>query len=89
MNVGQTKPERSSSREEHPASMDSNIVDDIGSIMASVTQDGEQVETYTIQNVGDASIVTKCYDDGTSMAYIVSRLDDGYGCMMVALNGDD
>lgn len=36
--------------------------------------------------MGDANIVTKHYDDGTSNAFIVSSNDDESGSRLVALN---
>ncbi len=55
-------------------------------MMACVTDAGEQVESYVVRNVGEASIVNKHYDDGTSQSYIVAVTDDKGGTMLVALN---
>ncbi len=58
----------------------------VDDILASVTFPDEQVESYEIRKVGDANIVTKHYDDGTSNTFIVSSNDDGSGSRLIALN---
>lgn len=63
-----------------------NVKNRVDDILASVTFPDEQVESYEIRKVGEANIVTKRYDDGTSMAFIVSSNDDESGSRLVALN---
>ena len=46
----------------------------------------EQVETYRLQPVGDATIVTKTRGDGTSASYIVCLSDDNEGLHVVPIN---
>ena len=43
-------------------------------------------ESYEIRKVGEANIVTKCYDDGTSASFIVSCSDDELSSQLIALN---
>lgn len=64
----------------------SNVVRKVDNIMASVTFPDEQVESYEIRKVGEANIVTKCYDDGTSASFIVACSDDGSSSQLIALN---
>ena len=64
----------------------SNVVRKVDNIMASVTFPDEQVESYEIRKVGEANIVTKCYDDGTSASFIVSCSDDELSSQLIALN---
>ena len=54
-------------------------------VMAAANIMGEQVETYHIQPVGDATIVTKTFDDGTSSSCIVCAMNDGSGYSVIPL----
>ena len=54
--------------------------------VASVTFPDEQVERYEIRKVGEANIVTKYFDDGTSASFIVSCTDGESGYLLIALN---
>lgn len=65
---------------------EANAIKRVDDILASVTFPDEQVESYEIRKVGDANIVTKHYDDGTSNTFIVSSNDDESGSRLVALN---
>lgn len=63
-----------------------SVVNRVDNIIATVTLPNEQVESYEIRKVGEANIVTKCYDDGTSASFIVSCSDDELSNQFIALN---
>lgn len=63
-----------------------SVVNSVDNIIATVTLPNEQVESYEIRKVGEANIVTKCYDDGTSASFIVSCSDDELSSQLIALN---
>lgn len=63
-----------------------SVVNRVDNIIATVTLPYEQVESYEIRKVGEANIVTKCYDDGTSASFIVSSSDDELSSQLIALN---
>ena len=63
-----------------------SVVNSVDNIIATVTLPNEQVESYEIRKVGEANIVTKCYDDGTSASFIVSCYDDELSSQLIALN---
>lgn len=63
-----------------------SVVNSVDNIIATVTLPNEQVESYEIRKVGEANIVTKCYDDGTSSSFIVSCSDDELSSQLIALN---
>lgn len=63
-----------------------SVVNRVDNIIATVTLPNEQVENYEIRKVGEANIVTKCYDDGTSASFIVSCSDDELSSQFIALN---
>lgn len=63
-----------------------NVVKKVDNIIASVTFPDEQVERYEIRKVGEANIVTKYFDDGTSASFIVSCTDGESGYLLIALN---
>lgn len=63
-----------------------SVVNSVDNIIATVTLPNEQVESYEIRKVGEANIVTKCYDDGTSVSFIVSCSDDESSSQLIALN---
>ena len=63
-----------------------SVVNRVDNIIATVTLPNEQVESYEIIKVGEANIVTKCYDDGTSASFIVACSDDGSSSQLIALN---
>lgn len=63
-----------------------SVVNRVDNIIATVTLPYEQVESYEIRKVGEANIVTKCYDDGTSASFIVSCSDDELSSQLIALN---
>ena len=63
-----------------------SVVNRVDNIIATVTLPNEQVESYEIRKVGEANIVTKCYDDGTSASFIVSCSDDELSSQLIALN---
>ena len=63
-----------------------SVVNRADNIIATVTLPNEQVESYEIRKVGEANIVTKCYDDGTSASFIVSCSDDELSSQFIALN---
>ena len=62
-----------------------SVVNRVDNIIATVTLPNEQVESYEIRKVGEANIVTKCYDDGTSASFIVSCSDDESSSQLIAL----
>ena len=63
-----------------------SVVNRVDNIIATVTLPDEQVESYEIRKVGEANIVTKCYDDGTSASFIVTSSDDESSSQLIALN---
>ena len=63
-----------------------SVVNSVDNIIATVTLPNEQVECYEIRKVGEANIVTKCYDDGTSASFLVSCSDDELSSQLIALN---
>lgn len=63
-----------------------SVVNRVDNIIATVTLPNEQVESYEIRKVGEANIVTKCYDDGTAASFIVSCSDDELSSQLIALN---
>lgn len=63
-----------------------SVVNRVDNIIATVILPYEQVESYEIRKVGEANIVTKCYDDGTSASFIVSCSDDELSSQLIALN---
>lgn len=63
-----------------------SVVNRVDNIIATVTLPNEQVESYEIRKVGEANIVTKCYDDGTSASFIVTSSDDESSSQLIALN---
>ena len=58
----------------------------VNNMMAAANFTNEQVETYRLQPVGDATIVTKTRVDGTSASYIVCLSDDNEGLHVVPIN---
>ena len=58
----------------------------VNNIMAAANFTNEQVETYRLQPVGDATIVTKTRANGTSASYIVCLSDDNEGLHVVPIN---
>lgn len=58
----------------------------VNNMMAAANFTNEQVETYRLQPVGDATIVTKTRGDGTSASYIVCLSDDNEGLHVVPIN---
>ena len=57
----------------------------VSTMMAAANVMDEQVETYCIQPVGDATIVTKTFVDGTSSSCIVCSMDGGSGYSVIPL----
>lgn len=55
-------------------------------MMSATNYTNEQVESYRLQPVGDATIVTKTCSDGTSASYIVCLSDDNEGLHVVPIN---
>ena len=58
----------------------------INNIMSAANYANEQVESYRLRPVGDATIVTKTLADGTSSSYIVCLSDDDKGFHVVPIN---
>lgn len=58
----------------------------VNNMMAAANFTNEQVETYRLQPVGDATIVTKTRVNGTSASYIVCLSDDNEGLHVVPIN---
>ena len=58
----------------------------VKNMMYAANFTNEQVETYRLQPVGDATIVTKTRGDGTSASYIVCLSDDNEGLHVVSIN---
>lgn len=58
----------------------------INNIMSAANYANEQVESYRLRPVGDATIVTKTLADGTSSSYIVCLTDDDKGFHVVPIN---
>lgn len=58
----------------------------VNNMIAAVNYTNEQVESYMLQPVGDATIVTKTMADGSSASYIVCLSDDNEGLHVVPIN---
>ncbi|MBQ7181909.1 MAG: hypothetical protein IJR87_11565 [Bacteroidaceae bacterium] len=58
----------------------------VSELMSAVNFANEQVETYRLKPVGDATVVTKTLSDGTSASYIVCQSDDNEGLHVVPIN---
>lgn len=58
----------------------------VNNMMYAANFTNEQVETYRLQPVGDATIVTKTRVNGTSASYIVCLSDDNEGLHVVPIN---
>ena len=58
----------------------------INSIISAANYANEQVESYRLRPVGDATIVTKTLPDGTSSSCIVCLSDDDKGFHVVPIN---
>ena len=58
----------------------------VNNMMYAANFTNEQVETYRLQSVGDATIVTKTLSNGTSSSYIVCLSDDNEGLHVVPIN---
>lgn len=58
----------------------------VNNMMSATNYTNEQVESYRLQPVGDATIVTKTCSDGTSASYIVCLSDDNEGLHVVPIN---
>ena len=70
-----------------PASRSDAVTEQyINSIMSAANYANEQVESYRLRPVGDATIVTKTLVDGTSSSYIVCLSDDDKGFHVVPIN---
>ena len=70
-----------------PASRSEAVTEQyINSIMSAANYANEQVESYRLRPVGDATIVTKTLADGTSSSYIVCLSDDDKGFHVVPIN---
>ena len=70
-----------------PASRSDAVTEQqINSIMSAANYANEQVESYRLRPVGDATIVTKTLADGTSSSYIVCLSDDDKGFHVVPIN---
>ena len=57
----------------------------VNNMMYAANFTNEQVETYRLQPVGDATIVTKTRGNGTSASYIVCLSDDNEGLHVVPI----
>lgn len=70
-----------------PASRSDAVTEQqINSIMSAANYANEQVESYRLRPVGDATIVTKTLPDGTSSSCIVCLSDDDKGFHVVPIN---
>ena len=70
-----------------PASRSDAVTEQqINNIMSAANYANEQVESYRLRPVGDATIVTKTLADGTSSSYIVCLSDDDKGFHVVPIN---
>ncbi len=58
----------------------------VNNMMSAANYTNEQVESYRLQPVGDATIVTKTRVNGTSASYIVCLSDDNEGLHVVPIN---
>ena len=59
---------------------------DVADITSATNFAGEQVASFWLRPVGDATIVTKTRADGTSASYIVCPTDDEEGFHVVPIN---
>lgn len=82
----QRKPQSKRLTKKRLPTVEPSVVNRVDNIIATVTLPNEQVECYEIRKVGEANIVTKCYDDGTSASFIVSCSDDELSSQLIALN---
>ena len=85
-NNTQRKTQSKRLTEKRLPTVEPSVVNRVDNIIATVTLPNEQVESYEIRKVGEANIVTKCYDDGTSASFIVSCSDDELSSQLIALN---
>lgn len=85
-NNTQSKTQSKRLTEKQVSTVSPSVVNSVDNIIATVTLPNEQVESYEIRKVGEANIVTKCYDDGTSSSFIVSCSDDELSSQLIALN---
>ena len=58
----------------------------LNKMMSAANYTNEQVESYRLRPVGDATIVTKTCSDGTSASYIICLSDDNEGLHVVPIN---
>ena len=58
----------------------------VNNMMFATNYTNEQVESYRLQPVGDATIVTKTRVNGTSASYIICLSDDNEGLHVVPIN---
>lgn len=86
--INQTTSQSLTKYEESPdARSDSfNIEQQITDIITASNVQGEQVETYEIQRVGDANIVTRRMADGYAASYIIMTSDNNKEYHLVPLN---
>ena len=54
--------------------------------MSAINYTNEQVESYILKPVGDATIVTQTLSNGTSSSYIVCLSDDNEGLHVIPIN---
>ena len=73
-------------RVEQASRSDAVTEQQISSIMSAANYANEQVESYRLRPVGDATIVTKTLPDGTSSSCIVCLSDDDKGFHVVPIN---
>lgn len=85
-NSAKRKPQSKRLTKKRLPTVEPSVVNRVDNIIATVTLPYEQVESYEIRKVGEANIVTKCYDDGTSASFIVSCSDDELSSQLIALN---
>ena len=58
----------------------------VNDIMSAANYSNEQVESYRLRPVGDATVVTKTLADGTSSSCIICLSDDDQGFHVVPIN---
>lgn len=65
---------------------ENNIERQVNNMMSAINYTNEQVESYILKPVGDATIVTQTLSNGTSSSYIVCLSDDNEGLHVIPIN---
>lgn len=63
-----------------------DVLLDVSNVASAANFAGEQVATFCLRPVGDATVVTKTRPDGSTASYIVCPTDDNEGFHVVPIN---